>query len=237
LHKQMEELKTIFGAINVEEMEKINKEFTEYDLKREEIIKQSRDVLKNSKKAIFATHRKDYVSANKLLLEAEEKAKKLLPIVQEIPSLRGGSFSNAMEEYAESKIFFEYITKQQIPTLSSLGFVDSTEYLGGLIDFTGEITRVAVLLATERNITKVKEIKKLIDDILSSLILFDFRNSGLRKKYDSVKWNLSKVEGLLYDLSLSDWMFRRKKIEGEKQGSSTGTHLNNEGNLDNQEEN
>ena len=52
---------------------------------------------------------------------------------------------------------------------------NSTEYLGGLIDFTGEITRNAVIQATKRNVDKVNEIKTLLEDILSSLIQFDFR--------------------------------------------------------------
>ena len=195
---------SIFNETNVKDLEKINQEMTEFDLKREEVIKQSRDILKNSKKAIFASHRKDYQGAQKLLEEAEKKAKHLLEtIIQGDSQLRGGSFSGALEEFAEAKIFLHYLQSSSLLPSSSFHFLESTEYLGGVIDFTGEVTRTCVAEATNRNIFKVKEIKQLLEDILLSLTNFDFRNGPLRKKFDSVKWNLNKVEGMLYDLSLS----------------------------------
>lgn len=43
-----------------------------------------------------------------------------------------------------------------------------------------------------------------MDALHGQLIMFDFRNGPLRKKYDSVKWNLKKLETILYELSLTD---------------------------------
>lgn len=56
------------------------------------------DVQKYSKQAIFAAHRSDAERCSKLLSDAAAVAADILPILTELPSLRYGSFSNAMEE-------------------------------------------------------------------------------------------------------------------------------------------
>ncbi len=56
------------------------------------------DVQKYSKQAIFAAHRSDAERCSKLLSDAAAVAADILPILTELPSLRHGSFSNAMEE-------------------------------------------------------------------------------------------------------------------------------------------
>jgi len=49
----------------------------------------------------------------------------------------------------------------------------------------------------------VEKTRDIIENIFGELVQFDFRNSDLRRKYDSVKYNLKKVENLLCELSLS----------------------------------
>ena len=56
------------------------------------------DVQKYSKQAIFAAHRNDTDRCGKLLSDAAVIAGEILPIMKELPNLRYGSFSNAMEE-------------------------------------------------------------------------------------------------------------------------------------------
>ena len=67
---------------NVLELEQINKEMQEYDQQREKIIKESREILKLSKKAIFSIHRGDMKTASSQLEKSETKAKELLEIVE-----------------------------------------------------------------------------------------------------------------------------------------------------------
>lgn len=56
------------------------------------------DVQKLAKQAIFASHRNDSDKSSKQIAEAERIAHELLPLAQETPDLRYGSFANAMEE-------------------------------------------------------------------------------------------------------------------------------------------
>jgi hypothetical protein len=39
--------------------------------------------------------------------------------------------------------------------------------------------------------------------MLSSLLQFDFRNGALRKKFDTLKYTLKKMEATLYEQSLT----------------------------------
>jgi predicted translin family RNA/ssDNA-binding protein len=71
----------------------------------------------------------------------------------------------------------------------------------GICDLTGELTRRAVSLVTKGKGKEVLVIKNFVEDIYGEFLKFDLRNGNLRKKYDSIKWNLKKLEEIMYDLS------------------------------------
>lgn len=54
--------------------------------------------------------------------------------------------------------------------------------------------RYAVVKATARDIDEVERCRSMVEAISGELIQFDFRNGPLRKKYDSIKYNLRKLE-------------------------------------------
>lgn len=61
------------------------------------------------------------------------------------------------QEYAEAEMFLLWRLNGRLPTKAELGVaVTSTEYFGGLIDFTGEMGRFAVARATARDEVAVR---------------------------------------------------------------------------------
>jgi len=93
-----------------EELDAIRTRMEHRDELREKLIKKCRDGQKAAKQAIYALHRGDLKRSLKLLQQCEECIQKeLLPIVEEEPPLRSGSFANVMEEYAEAKLFFVWL--------------------------------------------------------------------------------------------------------------------------------
>jgi predicted translin family RNA/ssDNA-binding protein len=187
-------------AIN--ELKKIKQELVEFDKQRETTIIISRSILKLSKSAIYSTHRNELEKAKKSLIEAESNIKKITKLIKKIPTLRTiGAYSSALEEYVEAKCFLGFITDKKLPKKSQLP-VTSEEYLLGLCDLTGELSRLAVISATNKKFKKVKEIRDVVEEIFGFLSSIDLRNGELRKKSDSIKWNLKKIEDILYDISM-----------------------------------
>ena len=70
----------------------------------------------------------------------------------------------------------------------------------GLCDLAGELARKAVTVAN-KDPKIVKRIKDIIEEIFGEFLKLNLRNGELRKKSDSLKWNLNKVEEILYDIN------------------------------------
>ncbi|MBR9700505.1 hypothetical protein GOV11_01425 [Candidatus Woesearchaeota archaeon] len=187
--------------INEQEFTDLRKRYEDDDEAREAIIKRSRDALKASKQAIYALQRSDVKQAEELLKKADSIFEELLPLAE--GRLRHqGALSNALEEYVEAKAFMHFLKEGSLISMNDLPPVSVEEFLGGVSDLTGEMMRYAVNKGTAKDKETVQKIRDLIDSVYGQLSQFAFRNSDLRRKYDSIKYNLQKVERVLYELSL-----------------------------------
>ncbi|KUF98883.1 NAD(H) kinase 1 [Phytophthora nicotianae] len=63
-----------------------------------------------------------------------------------------------------------------------------------IIKRSREILKARFVKATAREVDEVKRCKDMVEAISGELIQFDFRNGPLRRKFDSVKYNLRKLE-------------------------------------------
>ncbi|CAK4706135.1 hypothetical protein LEN26_012512 [Aphanomyces euteiches] len=202
--------------------QRISAEMTEYDEKREVIIRQSRDILKSSKQAIFSMHRGALDDAKAKLQAADQVIATLSPLIVADRSLRTGSFAAAMEEYAEAQCFLHFLLHGTLILIDKLNFVEREEYLSGVVDFTGEVGRYAIAQATKRNVQQVEACRDIVEAISGELIQFNFRNGPLRKKYDALKYNLKKLENTLYELSLVTNGFQVNVEKDEPVETTTG---------------
>jgi predicted translin family RNA/ssDNA-binding protein len=178
------------------EFGKIRKEMADSDIKRESAIQKSREIINISKKIIYALHRNDIKSAFLHVKEIEKK-KKALGSVQLDTNIN----QTALQEYAEALCYYHFIKNKKIPTRASLK-IDNESYLMGLCDLTGELVRKAVNEAIKKNFRKAMEIKELVDEIYGEFLKFNLRNSELRRKSDQIKWNLRKLEDIVFELKL-----------------------------------
>lgn len=103
----------------------------------------------------------------------------------------------------EGRLFLAFAQTRALLTIADLlpVTVEASEYVGGLSDFTGELGRVAVAKASQRDFAAVQDI--LQADLIISTAIIELNISGrYTKKSDAVTTNLRKVEDLLYELSL-----------------------------------
>lgn len=183
--------------------ENLQATYRRYTELRDEIIVISRDVLRNSKQAIFALHRDEMGDAQESLRKAEEKLLQIEKFFKEEERLKfEGSYKDCVEEYVEAKLFHEFLRTGNVALESevTLAFDD---YLGGICDLTGEILRKSVQAATKGEYEKVKQYQEAIQDVAGELVQYDLLGK-LRSKYDAVKRNLRKIEEISYDIKLKE---------------------------------
>jgi predicted translin family RNA/ssDNA-binding protein len=179
------------------EFGKIRKEIADFDIERESLIQKSREVINLSKKVIYALHRNDIKSASSYVNDIEKKKKSLDRKV--CPDININQ--TALQEYAEALCYYHFVKNKKIPTKASLK-IDNESYLMGLCDLTGELVRKAVNEVINKNFKKAVEIKNLVEEIYGEFLEFNLRNSELRRKSDQIKWNLKKLEDVVFELKI-----------------------------------
>ena len=184
--------------IDKNEFTKIREEMRKLDLKREEVIQLSREIITVSKQVIYAAQRNDMKSAHSAIKEIKNNVKKL----KKLDILTNTNINSvAIQEYVEAISFYEFVKNKSIPTRVSLG-VSAEDYLSGLCDLTGELVRKAIYEVIHKNFDEAEHIKELVHDIYGEFLKLHLRNGELRKKSDSIKWNLKKLEEVMYDVSM-----------------------------------
>jgi predicted translin family RNA/ssDNA-binding protein len=76
------------------------------------------------------------------------------------------------------------------------------EYLNGTMNIFFELSRFSVNLVIQGDYETPKEIDSFLKEFYQGLKQMNFKNDGLRKKFDSSKYEIKKVEQVIYDLSL-----------------------------------
>lgn len=184
--------------IRKKDMLQMKKKIDNFEHARESVIKGSRDILRHSKQAIYSVHRNELKEARNILKKLEKQIKELNSTISPKLNLTG-AFSTAVQEYVEARCYYEFVSNKSIPSASMLD-VQLNDYLLGLCDLTGELGRRAVASVIRKDLKEVYSIRDAVDEIYNMFLQFDLRNGELRKKSDAIKWNLKKIEDIVYDI-------------------------------------
>jgi translin len=167
---------------------------------RRQIQAHGNELLSSSKRSIFAMHRGDSKIAEAELAKAREELLAGQAFIRKDDSLLDEGFWHAaLEEYCEALLFFDYMTRGGI-SQTELPTDDPDIVIGGLSDFTGELSRQAVLKATDRDIESVERMFHEVRDVIEFLLKMNLTGS-LRNKFDQAKHNLRKIEEVRYECS------------------------------------
>ncbi|KAL1140415.1 hypothetical protein AAG570_000347 [Ranatra chinensis] len=94
-------------------------------------------------------------------------------------------------------------SKLSVKVNRSEGFhVDLEDYLSGLLLLASELSRFAVNSVTSGDYQRPIQISQFVNELNSGFRLLNFKNDGLRKKFDGLKYDLKKIEEVVYDLSI-----------------------------------
>ncbi|KAH0611108.1 uncharacterized protein H6S33_011535 [Morchella sextelata] len=76
------------------------------------------------------------------------------------------------------------------------------EYLHAVISLVDELTRLTTNAVTQRDFLRPLMINRFVKDIHSSFQVLNLKNDSLRRRSDSLKYSVKKVEDVSYDLML-----------------------------------
>lgn len=203
---------TVWKYIDGEAIQAIQQRMAAFDQQREFVIKEARDIQKLSKQAVFSIIRGQNDAARQKLSASLKIIERLFVIVNAHPTLRPGSFSGALEEWCEAQMLLDWCEKKTIPDISDLPCaLNAAEYIGGLSDFTGELGRLAVMLAAKRELDAVREIMEVDLLIFDTIARVNNQGNNFNKKLEAVQTNLKKIESLVFELTIMERSGRMKK--------------------------
>ncbi len=182
--------------LDSKEFARIKRDLEAFDAARERQISVGREVIKLSKLVIYSVHRNDLPTAQKHIQEMEKKVKLLSP-----QSYDENMGNVAFQEYVEAITYYEFMKNGKIPSQKDLK-VSTENYLLGLCDLTGELVRRAVQDVIRGNPQNALKIHTFVENLYGLFLQFNLRNGELRKKVDSIQWNLKKLEEIALGLKL-----------------------------------
>lgn len=112
----------------------------------------------------------------------------------------------ALVIYLEAGFLVTYETTAEIlglKTQQNEGFyLELESYLHGILHLSTELSRFAVNAVTMGDYSRVKSLQLFLNDINSGFRLLNLKNDGLRKRFDALKYDVKKIESIIYDLSI-----------------------------------
>lgn len=209
--------------------EKIKQYYDEDNLEREKIIQDSRKINALSKKVIYSLHRDDLDNAKKNMDNLNKELIQFLKLYSKSKHSIIGSYKVAIQEFIEA-ISFYYFVKNEVlyqpefvnslnqldskfnnqnlnnPICISLSehkfMIDPDFYILGLCDLSGELVRKALNDGIKGDYASVFKIQKFLSSIFNEVAQIDYRNGEIRKKFDSLRWDLRKIEEMAFSLKI-----------------------------------
>ncbi|XP_042683313.1 translin isoform X1 [Centrocercus urophasianus] len=80
--------------------------------------------------------------------------------------------------------------------------LDIEDYLSGVLTLASELARLAVNSVTAGDYSRPLRISTFINELDSGFRLLNLKNDSLRKRYDGLKYDVKKIEEVVYDLSI-----------------------------------
>ena len=144
---------------------------------RENAIRDSRDVIRLTKKIIHSVHVGD--TDIKSLKELHDKVADIKdPLMKDL-------MQDAMAEYAEAAILYSVVKHTPVPSFSDLR-ISPQSWILGLADSLGEMRRLLLTMLLDSRITEARSLYSEMDEVYDTIMTFDIPDAILpiRRKQD-----------------------------------------------------
>lgn len=210
--------------IFVDLQDRLDQESTRNDSIREsvrELNKSCRLVSAKLSKAHSLSHQHTQeilTSAQPALTTTREHLQKLSQLITPVTFYRyHDMWTNAVKLACGLVVFSVYLGDSRLATpediQKKLGFPVNTkneeitefvitleEYLHGVIALFGELSRLAVNSVIVNDIKRPQAISEFASDLYAGFQLLNLKNDSIRRSFDSIKYDIKKIEEVQYDL-------------------------------------
>ncbi|GAA5823193.1 hypothetical protein JCM3770_004309 [Rhodotorula araucariae] len=125
------------------------------------------------------------------------------------------SFTRAIQQASYIIVLRGFLEREDVPTkpdvAQQLGiqdewkdhfFLSTEEYLHSLISLVNELSRLAVNRVTLGDYQAPVRYSRFAKELSNAFGLLNLKNDSLRKRFDSIKYDVKRLEEVVYDLSL-----------------------------------
>jgi translin len=178
--------------------EKIRQNFDVRTAKRDEALKQARQLTRACSVAIRAVHRDDKEAMDANLAEAQRLADQLRNELKDYPDLfYAGYTQDSLKEFVEANVTCALIQNQPLQTPEELRVEDAT-YLNGLAEVVGELRRRTLDILRSGYSQEAERLLGHMDEIYAVLVTIDYPDAitnGLRRQTDLARSIIEKTRG------------------------------------------
>lgn len=90
-----------------------------------------------------------------------------------------------------------------VKTSQKDGFhLDIEDYLMGVLQLASELSRFATNSVTLGDYERPMQISRFLADLSAGYRLLNLKNDSLRKRFDGLKYDVKKIEEIVYDISI-----------------------------------
>lgn len=175
----------------------------ERDAVREEVVKESREIIRLSKKVLRHVREENYHEARKTLDSMEKQVASLIEKLKPYPELLySGLVYNAISEYAEARVVLDILDKESISGYEDLQ-IPPVPYLQGVADSVGELRRLVLINVKKRDLEKAWRLFKWMESITETLQQLEYPEAlipGVRRKVDIARRLVDETLALLVDI-------------------------------------
>ncbi|KAF8967046.1 Translin [Flammula alnicola] len=124
-------------------------------------------------------------------------------------------WSNSIRTAVFAAVLIEYLINGTLLSLEGVAYVLGVkeewsdrlalpveDYLHGLITLVNELSRLAVNAVTLGNFEEPIKISIFVKELFAGFSMLNLKNDALRRRFDSLKYDLKKIEEVVYDVSL-----------------------------------
>ncbi|KAF5360337.1 hypothetical protein D9756_004802 [Leucocoprinus leucothites] len=140
-------------------------------------------------------------------------------------------WTNSLRTAVFSAVMVEYLTKRDLVSLQgvsdTLGFkaewadrvaLPAEDYLHGVISLVNDLSRLAVNSVTLGDFEEPVKISIFVKDLFAGFSMLNLKNDVLRRRFDSLKYDIKKIEEVVYDVSLRKLTTSSKESKGTAGG-------------------